>query len=412
MCKILLIIIGFVFLPALTFSAGGDAIRGVAPMTALIVDFQAGNHDVLANAYIQEELDFFLDLGGKPRGALREIHILRAAGRAIARGDYAGARGALQMVKGFRQNVAYLKAVIDSAQGNHRRGLEGFRALIDDREELSPKLRNLAFIGAARVFHEIKDYAQAIYHYNQVRQLAPEFYQAVFEKAWSFYLNGDMNGSLGVTLSFLSPYFKSAFYPEALLVRAASFYQLCLFERANASVETLKKIYKPLQLQLKDLVGRNPESWLFEERILKSVHPKVVGRLIADNRFRKAQRAYLGLREENSRLRDDRYRALNQHGLARVQKQLVLETKRVLRKAFKEVNAVMAKADLIQIEVLQAGANVLLRGKAGGQKKKVPIIDLGSVDFDELVQFWPFHGEYWVDELGSYYYGLKSQCDV
>jgi hypothetical protein len=65
---------------------------------------------------------------------------------------------------------------------------------------------------------------------------------------------------------------------------------------------------------------------------------------------------------------------------------------------------------MIQLEILQAGANKLM-GLPSEQTIPVKTINLAEVDFDGLVQFWPFKGEFWLDELPSYYYGLKSNCE-
>src|SRR5262249_36017422 len=101
--------------------------------------------------------------------------------------------------------------------------------------------------------------------------------------------------------------------------------------------------------------------------------------------------------------------ALNNQALAHVRERLTREATRVLNNAENVLQATLSQTDLIEIEILQAGANQLL-GETPEENIQVKLMDLGSVDFDEMVQFWPFRGEFWVDELGSYYYGLKSNC--
>ncbi len=399
-----------VLMPTLLW-ANGDNIRGMAPLTALVLDARAGNSGPLREAY-SNEIDFFLDMEPARQRAVMELINLRDAARAIEASDYATAEQKLRTIQGFASEKKYLRGALDAAQGRYQQSLESFRQLIDNRHDLdSRRLTNLAFMGAARVFHEIEDYTQAIYHYNQVRQLESEFFQAVFEKGWSFYLNGDMNGALGATLTFQSPYFESAFYPEAMVVRAAAFFQLCYFDRATATAQETKRSWEPIQRQIKELQNRDPKSWLFDQRILKGVHPRILGALVADSRFRSALRAKLGLEAELRSLGGRREAALTSQALAHVKTQLVSEGSRVLRTADKLVSDVLAQMDMIAIEILQAAANQLL-GIPPEEQAKVKIIDLGDVDFDRMVQFWPFKGEFWVDELGSYYYGLKSKCET
>lgn len=392
-------------------AAGGDGIRGRAPITALILDAREGNADPLKEAFFEKQIDYFLDFE-QPRSKIAiDLANLREAGRAIEANDFNQAEQRIRAIQNFPDQKLYLRAALDAAQGRYQQSLEGFRQLIDRRHSLdSKRMIMLAFMGAARVFHEIQDYKAAIYHYNQVRQLESEFFEAVFEKGWSFYLNGDMNGALGATLTFQSPYFESAFYPEAVIVRAAAFFQLCYFDRASAYAQDSKRQWEPIQRQVRELANRDPRSWLFDERLLKSVDKRVMGSLVADSKFRSALRAKIALEKELKALGGRREAALASQALSAVKNRLVSETARVLRNADKGITDMLSQMDSMAIEILQASANQIL-GRPPDEQAKVKIIDLGNVDFDALVQFWPFKGEFWVDELGSYYYGLKSNCD-
>lgn len=396
----------FLVLPFMVSARGGDDIRGKAPISALLLDARQGNEDPLLDAYFDDGIDYFLDIEAPQSTIARDLYTLRGIGRYIQAGDYASASNALQSLRRFEDHKIYLRGVLDAAQGKYEQSLESFRQLIDNRKVLSKHMTSLAFMGAARVFHEVSDYRAAIYHYNQVRQLESEFFEAVFEKSWSFYLDGDMNGALGASLTFSSPFFENAFYPEAQIVRAGAFFQLCYYDRANITVEKLKREYEPLRTQMQELLKRGPQSWLFEDRILKSVNPKILGVLTADTSFRGGMKAYLRVRDEVKSLRSNETNQV----FAFLQNKLVQDARRVLMTADKNLSNILSQADGIQIDILQSGANKLL-GQANEQTIPVKTIDLNEVDFDEMVQFWPFKGEFWVDELGSYYYGLKSNCE-
>jgi len=405
--------IGFGFFTSFeSQAAGGDSIRGIAPMTALVLDARSGNEKHLKEAFFEDGVDFFLDMEQPRQRIVQELLNIRETGRAIQASDYSNAEQRIRSIQNFPDHKKYLRASLDAAQARYQQSLEGFRQLIDGRGNVDSRhLVSLSFMGAARVFHEVQDYKQAIYHYNQVRQLESEFFEAVFEKSWSFYLNGDMNGSLGATLTFLSPYFESAFYPEAMLVRAASFFQLCYFDRATQTVQQTKKLYEPIQRQIRDLLNRDPRSWVFDQRILKGVHKSILGFMVADSRFRSAMRAEIALQKEVNKLSGRSEQTIASQALSFVKNRLVEEAGRVLRSADKQTADILAQMDMIAIEILQASANQIL-GLPPEEQAKVKIIDLGNVDFDRLVQFWPFKGEFWVDELGSYYYGLVSNCET
>lgn len=388
--------------------ANGDSIRGDAPVTALVLDLRAGNLEPLEDAYFNEEIDFFLDYKGVQNTVARELYFLREAGRAVARGDVVAAQGFLGSVQKYKDEKDYLSAVILAAQGRYEEAQRAFLNLIERRHSLSKRLQTLSYLGAARVAHEVGDFSQAIFYYTQVPQLDPRYFQSVFEKGWSFYMDGDMNGALGASLMFTTPYAEHVFYPEAEIVRAAAFFHMCYFERANAAIEQMKRSFVPIQKQIKDLLGRSNMAWIFDDRILKSVSPRLLGYMIGDTSFRRSQRALLRLQEEAGRLGKARS-STTAEAVKFIRAKMMRDAGRVLREANRDLNQALEQADSIQIEILQSGVNLLV-GAPVEMREDIRVIELGDVDFDPLIQFWPFEGEFWADEIGSYYYGLKSAC--
>lgn len=387
---------------------GGDGIRSRAPLTALVYDQRDGHEEPLLKAYFEKEIDFFLDVEN-PRSTIgKDLQKLREIGRLIESKDFVLANTQLKSLPRFNHEKQYLQGVLLASQGQYEAAAEQMRQLIDKRLDISRNLSALAFIGAARIFHEVGDYSQALYHYTQVRQVEPLFFQAIFEKAWSFYMSGDMNGALGATLSFISPYFENSFYPEAFIVRAAAFYQLCRFDRAAQTVTYFKQTFGPIREKLKLLIAQGPEHWLFDQKSLQTIDRRILGGLTSDRVYRGLLRAYLGL-EQEARILSGTEGATARQSFQFVKTRLVDQAGRILQQMENQLRDYLAQADIIQIEILQTDANVLM-GQELKQNVPVKTIELASVDFDEMLQFWPFKKEYWLDELGSYYYGLMSAC--
>lgn len=406
----LLTVLFFSLSAPLTLRANGDRIRGKAPVTALIMDLKAGNLKPLERAYFNQEIDFFLDYQGVPSTVAKDLFYLREAGRALENGEVGRARNSLQQVRYYGRQKEYLRGVIEAAEGRLEAAYKTFQNLIADRKEIDSDLLELAYMGAARVSHEAGDYGKAIYFYNRLHQLDKRFFQSVFEKAWSFYLDGDMNGALGAALSFTTPYAENRLYPEAYIVRAAAFYHMCLFDRANETVEEMRNFFVPIQTQVKALLNRKPDTWLFEDKVLRTVNKRLIGFMVQDGGFRRLQRAYLRLKNEPARL-SGADRQISEQALNFVKARLSQEAVRVLQKADRELTRALEQADSIQIEILQLGVNVLV-GAPIEMRDDLRLIKLGDVDFDPQIQFWPLDGEFWLDELGSYYYGLRSVCDL
>lgn len=405
--RLLLPILCLVTIPLHSWAAGGDSIRSSAPMTALVLDLQAGNREPLEEAYFEDEIDFFLDYQGADRSAVKDLYFLREAGRSLESGDVVGARNQLGLVQRYVDHKSYLMGVAEAAEGRLETAFKTFKSLIERRSDLPRNLVSLAYLGAARVAHEAGDYPKAIFYYNKIGQLDRHFFQAIFEKAWSFYMDGDMNGALGASLSFMTPYSENVLYPEAGIVRAGAFYHLCLFDRASQAIDEMKKAYVPLQAQVRELKARNSSAWLFDDRVLRSVDKRILGYMVSDRRFRALQRAHLALQKESKLSGEAGTR--QSEAVQFVRSRLVQEAGRMLDRAQAELARSLEQADTIQIEILQLGVNLLV-GAPIEMRDDIRIIKLGDVDFDPKVQFWPFKGEFWLDELGSYYYGLKSVC--
>lgn len=401
----------FIFLlsPCLAKAKGGDFIRSQAPITALLYDVQAGNLGPLEEAVFNQEIDFFLEYKGVTNTVARELFYIKRAGEALSEQQFGQARQYIQRISNYPDEQTYLQGVLAAQEKRYEDSMRLFQSLIERRRSIRRDLLSRAYLGAARVAHEVSDYKQAVFYYTQIRQLEPLFFEAVFEKAWSLYLDGDMNGALGATLSFVSPYSDHVLFSEAWIVRAASFYHLCLFERASETLEDMKRRYVPLLAQVTELQKQKVESWLFSDQVLSSVDKRIIGYMVARPRYRKLQRAFLGLQKEVNRLSgDERNRA--QQAFQFVRTRFLAEADRQLDRLERELKQHLAQADSIQIEILQLGIN-LITGAPVELRDDLRILELGDVDFDPVIQFWPFKGEFWIDELGSYYYGLKSQCD-
>ncbi|MNT91393.1 hypothetical protein D3C72_2324820 [compost metagenome] len=63
----------------------------------------------------------------------------------------------------------------------------------------------------------------------------------------------------------------------------------------------------------------------------------------------------------------------------------------------------------------------MINGRKEGLKKKIAGKDLGEEQIDDNVdrkfyiqngyEYYPFQGEYWLDEIGNYHYLGKQSCE-
>jgi hypothetical protein len=79
-----------------------------------------------------------------------------------------------------------------------------------------------------------------------------------------------------------------------------------------------------------------------------------------------------------------------------------------LRRQLVILDGMGSQADIIEIQTGLEEAEWLdqQREIEFAKRKRLPRPFVPSEKF----QYWPFHGEYWIDELGFYEYAIKSEC--
>jgi hypothetical protein len=56
-------------------------------------------------------------------------------------------------------------------------------------------------------------------------------------------------------------------------------------------------------------------------------------------------------------------------------------------------------------------ANLRSMIKVGDDERKVQFIGgMQKLNINQTLEYWPFEGEYWEDELGFYVYNMASKC--
>lgn len=322
----------------------------------------------------------------------------------------------------FKNRYDYLLANALAQAKQFDRAIELFKMLIDRISvEDDERLRNLSILGLARTYHEVEDYAAAVYQYNRIGVLDPEFPDAVFEKSWSFFLFDMVNGALGATLTFKAPQFANEFFPEIYVVRAASFYRLCYYDRAIDALRELKVRYEPVQLQIKSLLNESKDDRdclaLIEDRKARSLHPLLLNFLVRDGEFRTAFERYKGLLAEKSKFFSSAdagrfgagVRTLAERAFQAQEHRFANTVREKLDQLEGKLDTVISQGDLIELEVLKTKEQQL-RGEKTKGELQARRLQLDNYEVDELIHVWNFIGEFWLDELGSYYYGLASAC--
>ena len=87
-----------------------------------------------------------------------------------------------------------------------------------------------------RIYYEQERFLDSIKVYRAVDRDGANFYDALFEQSWSFFMGGYPMHALGALYAVESPFYDKVFNPEAPLVRALINYWLCRYQDSRSAL--------------------------------------------------------------------------------------------------------------------------------------------------------------------------------
>ena len=355
--------------------------------------------------------------------------------------------------------ATYLKGLIHFARGEFEPSVKAFREVVRKTnprggEVPNEKLREMAFFSLARVHYQFEQFRYAIFYYDRVSRDSEAWLDAVFESSWAHFRLGEYEKALGNLVTLQSPFFLDEYYPESSILKAITFYENCRYPEARAFLAEFKQNYGGVLGELERLVGA-PKG---EAATGGEVGASPAAAKTAEQLFEELTE----LEKKVSEGKDDAARSI---ALTARLLRLALSDKRVAgyREAIAEIDdekamlaatptpfnggaihaELMKKLDDRRVELVQ-GAGTLLRDKLEAERSFLrdltskllriefeiekmekealeaslanqnQTVNLDKYSFttatDDERLYWPFEGEYWRDELGTYQYTLTKGC--
>jgi tetratricopeptide (TPR) repeat protein len=375
---------------------------------------------------------------------------LAAALKAIERvaPEYAGA-----------PQATYLKGLIHFARGEFEPSVRAFREVVrktnprgGDFDDL--RLREMAFFSLARIHYQFEQFRYAIFYYDRISRDSESWLDSIFESSWAHFRLGEYEKALGNLITLQSPFFLDEYYPESSILKAITFFENCRYPEARAFLEEFKQNYDGVLAELERLVG--------SRRAESSVGGEVAGLPAVT---KSAEELFQELTELEQKVADGKDDAARSIALTARLLRLALSDKRVasFREAIAEVDReselmatlpppfrggkmyeeLLAKLRARRGELVVA-AGVLLREKLEAERvflkelmskllrvefeiekmekeeleaslaNQSQAVAIGQYSFtaatDDERLYWPYEGEYWRDELGTYQYTLTKGC--
>jgi outer membrane protein assembly factor BamD (BamD/ComL family) len=330
----------------------------------------------------------------------------------------------------------FVDGLVLYAQGDSQGAVESFKEVVrltnPRRASIpDPRIRELAFEQLARIHYEYRQNRYAIFYYQRMPWGAPSWLEGLWESSYAWYRIGDYEKALGNLITLHSPYFKDEYFPESYVLKAIIYYENCRYPEARAILEDFNATFEPVYAELDRTTARSAPPAAFYEAIEEldkgRTQPTPAMRKVLKAAFsdRNIERLSVSIREVEAEMDEKLPRArqvFRDSPLAQdLRRQLGAERQRLSAEAGARarqkleyerdaLRELLQQSLRIKIEVSRKEREALEVALASGGKVDVvrPYKFSAAVSDEHL--FWPYEGEFWRDELGTYAYTLTKGC--
>ena len=297
------------------------------------------------------------------------------------------------------------------------------------------EMANYARMALARIYYEKKDFKSAVLMYRNVTRDSGEFYDALFEQSWAFFMAGYPNHALGAIHGVESPFFANVFNPEATMLKSIVYYWMCRYtdsrqalatfmEHNSDSVESLarfldrKRLSEESAYQLFEnvIAGVSSESLGMPRNVLLTAAEKDSMLLVRDQyasvleeRYRLAKSGVFGSKAGTKRSLEylDKWSGALKADIGR----RYLGELRSLKTDYERL---YAQAEFLYVELLMSEKDQILGKDLHASTKMTNVSMKQDVSgWGRKTQSWAPQsdkGEYWWDEVGFYIYRVQPEC--
>ncbi|WP_208719324.1 adventurous gliding motility protein GltC [Corallococcus sicarius] len=305
-----------------------------------------------------------------------------------------------------------------------------------EQAKLDKSLRELAFMQLARTHYGMQQNRFSIFYLNKVERGNTQWLEALFESSWANYRIGQYEQALGNLITLSSPFFREEYFPEALILKAVIYYENCRYRESNLILQDFEHTYLPVHDELDSLVKKNMDASEYYT-VLADVQKKnkdglekngtdvllerILRLALTDQDLKKTNDSILELEGEMDLFSNKgdtfKYSELSKQLLEglKVQRTHLISKAGTMAKGKLEtelgaLKLLLANGLRIKFETTTKEKEFLEEQlKAGGRTAIVKKYKYSVAVADDQL-YWPYEGEYWRDELGTYQYTMTKGC--
>lgn len=335
-------------------------------------------------------------------------------------------------------SAQYKKGLAFAESSRPNEAAKVFQNIVNSRtnESATDNVKAIATMGMARAYYQAKDWDRAIEAYRSVPRDHELWHDSLFESSWALLMAGKLRSTLSQFQSLHSPFYLDSYNPESLILRGIVYLYICQYDEMEKTLDLFETTYGPVRQKMGDFISKtkDPLSYYAElergwyarrGRVVnaKLTLPKnVVYKVLDESDVRRSFGYLTRLNEEKNRL--DKMKIVNNNALGSMAKKILINRAKNAKLLMGEMmknhmtNMRTALADFYEQESFLKYE--MINGKKETLRKKIAGKDLPS-SIDEKndrsfyaqngYEYWPFQGEYWLDEIGNYQYLGRSSCE-
>jgi|GEM_PF-978024 len=286
---------------------------------------------------------------------------------------------------------------------------------------------------ASRLYYDQGQMGSSLEQLIRLPRNSGAWFPGVLVGAWAAYRLRDYNLTLGQLLTLHSPFLNDKFAPESYVLEASTLFQLCQFKSAQKSIERLRQKYAKVVTASQAFARSTSNSTSRVSTVLnfargqrdvpsganEAAYTLVMDALLQEDVVARADRILLQVTFESENFSKvfpesnqpllvglrKRYDAELNYARIEAYKNGVRAINRRLRTLRSDIETAFENASLVEVEI-----NTRIRERLIDSKMPNAVAVDFEADVKKGYEFWPFEGEFWRDEAGSYAFATSSVC--
>ncbi|MEI7973887.1 MAG: tetratricopeptide repeat protein, partial [Bdellovibrio sp.] len=357
----------------------------------------------------------------------RDLVLLRLGENQLRKGQFAAAQSTFQKIESgskyfyqaqFNRGLALLEA------NQPAQAVPVFQNLysLNTSQSVQHPQKVAAQMGWARALYQAQDFNRSLDIYRKIPRDSEMWVDSIFESAWASFRATKFRTVLSQFQSLHSGFFEEHYQPESLLLRSLVYLYICQFDEMEKTLGLFEKDYYPVRNILTRFLVQNRDPALFVDEFVKSGGSKVLPIRVV--RFLQKEGDVRRGVDYLKKISDERKRleSLGSGSFSSYARSALDQRTRNARTAFGDLLQFRLRALLADLEDLIEQAAFAKYEMIGGKKEQIKkkISEESSRAVDRSItrkyyiqngfEYWPFQGEYWLDELGNYQYVGQSSC--